>query len=182
MDLSGISKSQVSKLCKDIDERVNAFLDRPIDGEWPYLWFDAIYLKVRDGGRIVVVVEIITVMVTTEGRREIVGLGIGPSEAERFWAAFQKALVKRGLKGGKLVIPDAHGVGTTRSAASSVLAGSAVGWMRNALAHAPKGQQPWTAAIRQASANRCRRCAPDLAPCRRSAARSLAQTCRTDGR
>ena len=77
-----------------------------------------VYPKVRDGGRIVVVVEIITVMVTTEGRREIVGLGTGPSEAERFWAAFQKALVKRGLKGGKLVIPDAHGVGTTRSAAS----------------------------------------------------------------
>jgi hypothetical protein len=53
MGLSGISKSQVSKLCKDIDERVNAFLDRPIKGEWPYLWLDATYLKVRDGGRIV---------------------------------------------------------------------------------------------------------------------------------
>jgi putative transposase len=91
MGLGGISKSQVSKLCKDIDERVNAFLDRPIDGEWPYLWFDAVYLKVRDGGRIVVVAAIIAVMVTTEGRREIVGVGIGPSEAERFWAAFQKA-------------------------------------------------------------------------------------------
>ena len=82
MGLSGISKSQVSKLCKDIDERVNAFLDRPIDGEWPYLWLDATYLKVRDGGRIVSVAAIIAVAVNTEGRREIVGLGIGPSEAE----------------------------------------------------------------------------------------------------
>ena len=72
MGLSGISKSQVSKLCKDIDERVNAFLDRPIDGEWPYLWLDATYLKVRDGGRIVSVAAIIAVAVTTEGRREIV--------------------------------------------------------------------------------------------------------------
>ena len=84
MGLSGISKSQVSKLCKDIDDRVNAFLDRPIEGEWPYLWRDATYLKVRDGGRIVSVAAIIAMAVTTEGRREIVGLGIGPSEAEPF--------------------------------------------------------------------------------------------------
>jgi Transposase, Mutator family len=86
MGLSGISKSQVSKLCKDIDDRVNAFLDRPIDGEWPYLWLDATDLKVRDGGRIVSVAAIIAVAVTTEGRREIVGLGLGPSEAEPFWS------------------------------------------------------------------------------------------------
>jgi putative transposase len=108
MGLSGISKSQLSKLCKDIDDRVNAFLDRPIDGEWPYLWLDATYLKVRDGGRIVSVAAIIAVAVTTEGRREIVGLGIGPSEAEPFWSSFLKGLVKRGLKGVKLVISDAH--------------------------------------------------------------------------
>jgi transposase-like protein len=94
MGLSGISKSQVSKLCKDIDERVNAFLDRPLDGEWPYLWLDATYLKVRDGGRIVSVAAIIAVAVSTEGRREIVGLGIGPSEAEPFWSGFLKGLVK----------------------------------------------------------------------------------------
>src|SRR5271170_3832761 len=86
MGLCGISKSQVSKLCKDIDERVGAFLDRPIEGEWPYLWLDATYLKVRDGGRIVSVAAIIAVAVTTEGRREIIGLGIGPSEAEPFWS------------------------------------------------------------------------------------------------
>jgi putative transposase len=100
MGLSGVSKRQISKLCKDIDERVNAFLDRPIDSEWPSLWFDVIYLEVRYGGRIVSVAAIIAVAVTTEGRREIVGLGIGPSEAEPFWSAFLKGLVKRGLKGG----------------------------------------------------------------------------------
>jgi transposase-like protein len=99
MGLSGISKSQVSKLCKDIHKRVNPFLDRPIDGDWPYLWFDAIYLEVRDGGRIVSVAAIIALAVTTEGRREIVGLGIGPSEAEPLWSAFLKGLVKRGLQG-----------------------------------------------------------------------------------
>jgi transposase-like protein len=96
MGLSGISKSHVSKLCKDIDARVNAFLD-PLDGEWPYLWLDATYLKVRDGGRIVSVAAIIAVAVPTEGRREIVGLGIGPSEAEPFWWGFLKGLVKRAL-------------------------------------------------------------------------------------
>src|SRR5438552_6303617 len=108
MGLAGISKSQVSKLCKDIDERVNAFLDRPLDSEWPYLWLDATYLKVRDGGRIVSVAAIIAVAVNTEGRREIVGLGIGPSEAEPFWSGFIKGLTKRGLRGVKLVISDAH--------------------------------------------------------------------------
>lgn len=108
MGLSGISKSTVSKLCKDIDERVNGFLDRPLEGEWPYLWLDATYLKVREGGRIVSVAAIIAVAVNTEGKREIVGLGLGPSEAETFWSTFLKGLLKRGLRGVKLVISDAH--------------------------------------------------------------------------
>ena len=106
--MSGISKSSVSKLCKDIDERVNAFLKRPLAGDWPYLWLDATYLKVREGGRIVSVAAIIAVAVTTEGKREIVGLHIGPSEAEPFWSTFLRDLVRRGLKGVKLVISDAH--------------------------------------------------------------------------
>ena len=153
MGLSGISKSQVSKLCKDIDERVNAFLDRPIEGEWPYLWLDATYLKVRDGGRIVSVAAIIAMAVDTDGRREIVGLGLGPSEAEPFWSAFLKSLVKRGLKGVKLVISDAHD--GLRHAITRVLGAAwqrcRVHWMRNALAHVPKGQHTMVAAaIRQA--------------------------------
>jgi hypothetical protein len=108
MGMSGISKSSVSKLCKDIDERVNAFLKRPLAGEWPYLWLDATYLNVREGGRIVSVAAIIAVAVTTEGKREIVGLHVGPSEAEPFWSTFLRDLVRRGLKGVKLVISDAH--------------------------------------------------------------------------
>src|SRR6187200_162355 len=104
MGLSGISKSTVSKLCRDIDERVTAFLERPIEGEWPYLWLDATYLKQREGGRIVAVAAIIAVAVDTEGKREIVGLYIGPSEAETFWSAFLKSLSRRGLSGVKLVI------------------------------------------------------------------------------
>ena len=99
MGLSGISKSQVTKLCKEIDERVKAFLERPLEGDWPYLWLDATYLKVREGGRIVSVAAIIAVAANTEGRREVVGLGIGPSEAETFWADFLKRLTRRGLRG-----------------------------------------------------------------------------------
>ena len=108
MGMTGISKSSVSKLCKDIDERVNAFLKRPLSGDWPYLWLDATYLKMREGGRIVSVAAIIAVAVDTDGKREIVGLHIGPSEAEPFWTSFLRDLVRRGLTGVKLVISDAH--------------------------------------------------------------------------
>src|SRR5881398_1856426 len=153
MGLSGISKSTVSKLCKDIDERVGAFLDRPLVGEWPYLWLNATYLKQREGGRIVAVAAIIAVAVNTEGKREIIGLHIGPSEAETFWSGFLKSLAKRGLKGVKLVISDAH---EGLKAAIRRVFGAGwqrcrVHWMRNALAYVPKTQQSMVAAaLRQA--------------------------------
>jgi putative transposase len=153
MGLAGISKSTVSKLCKEIDERVNAFLDRPLEGERPYLWLDATYLRQREGGRIVSVAAIIAVAVDTEGRREIVGLHIGPSEAETFWSTFLKSLVKRGLKGVKLVVSDAHeGLkGAIRRVLGASWQRCRVHWMRNALAHVPKGQQTMVAAaLRQA--------------------------------
>src|SRR3712207_1676438 len=153
MGLTGISKSTVSKLCKEIDERVQAFLERPLAGEWPYLWLDATYLRQREGGRIVSVAAIIAVAVDAEGRREIVGLHIGPSEAETFWASSLRSLVKRGLRGVKLVVSDAH---EGLKAAIARVLGAAwqrcrVHWMRNALAHGPMGQQAMVAAaLRQA--------------------------------
>jgi len=121
MGLSGISKSQVSKLCKEIDERVHAFLDRPLTGEWRYLWLDATYLKQREGGRIVSVAAIIAVAVNSDGRREIVGLHIGPSEAETFWSTFLRSLARRGLRGVKLVISDAHVPRTQQSMVAAAL-------------------------------------------------------------
>jgi transposase-like protein len=81
MGMSGISKSQVSRLCEEIDVRVKAFLDRPIEGDWPYLWMDATYIKVRRAGRIVSVAVIIAVGVNSDGRREVLGMAIGHSEA-----------------------------------------------------------------------------------------------------
>src|SRR4051794_18196013 len=108
MGASGISKSQVSRLCAEIDERVNAFLARPIEGAWPYLWIDATYLKARQAGRIVSVAVIIAVGVNTDGRREVLGVATGASEAEPFWTAFLRSLADRGLRGVKLVIADDH--------------------------------------------------------------------------
>ena len=108
MGMSGISKSQVSRLCEEIDEKVKAFLGRPIEGDWPYLWIDATYMKVRQDGRIVSVAVIVAVGVNSDGRREVLGMDIGPSEAETFWTAFLRKLARRGLRGVKLVISDAH--------------------------------------------------------------------------
>ena len=153
MGLSGIGKSTVSKLCKEIDERVNAFLDRPLAGEWPYLWLDATYLKQREGGRIISVAAIIAVAVNTDGKREIVGLHIGPSEAETFWSSFLKSMLRRGLRGVKLVISDAHE--GLKAAIRRVMGASwqrcRVHWMRNALGYVSKAQQSMVAAaLRQA--------------------------------
>jgi transposase-like protein len=134
----GVSKSQVSRLCQEIDERVGAFLDRPIEGEWPYLWIDATYVKVRQDGRIVSVAVIVAVGVNTDGRREVLGMDIGPSEAETFWTAFLRKLARRGLRGVKLVISDAH-EGIKASVAKVMNATwqrCRVHFMRNVLAHA----------------------------------------------
>jgi transposase-like protein len=138
MGMSGISKSQVSRLCEEIDQRVTAFLERPIEGDWPYLWIDATYVKVRENGRIVSVAVIVAVGVNSDGRREVLGLEIGPSEAETFWTAFLRKLARRGLRGVKLVISDAHeGI---KAAVSKVLSTTwqrcRVHFMRNVLAHA----------------------------------------------
>jgi len=149
MGMTGISKSQVSRLCEEIDERVGVFLNRPIEGDWPYLWIDATYLKVRQAGRIVSVAVIIAVGVNTDGVREILGLEIGPSEAEPFWTSFLRSLTRRGLRGVKLVISDAHE--GLKAAAAKVLSCTwqrcKVHFLRNALAHAGKGQRQMVLAL-----------------------------------
>ena len=152
---TGISKSQVSRLCGEIDERVNAFLDRPIERDWPYLWLDATYVKVREAGQIVSVAVTIAVGVNTDGRREVLGMDIGHSEAETFWTTFLRKLARRGLRGVKLVISDAHE--GLKAAATKVLGATAqrcrVHFMRNALAHAGKsGRQVVSALIATAFA------------------------------
>jgi putative transposase len=138
MGMTGISKSQVSRLCGEIDDRVNTFLNRPLEGDWPYLWLDATYVKVRQAGRIVSVAVIIAVGVNGDGRREVLGMTIGASEAETFWTEFLRTLARRGLRGVKLVISDAHE--GLKAAIAKVLHATwqrcRVHTMRNLLAHA----------------------------------------------
>jgi len=140
MGMSGISKSQVSRLCMEIDEKIATFLHRPLEGDWPYLWLDATYVKVRQNGRIVSVAVIVAVGVNGDGRREVLGMAIGPSEAETFWTDFLRSLARRGLRGVKLVISDAHE--GLKAAVTKVLHASwqrcRVHFMRNVLAHAGK--------------------------------------------
>ena len=143
MGASGVSKSQVSRLCEEIDEKVQAFLGRPIEGDWPYLWIDATYVKVRENGRVVPAAVIVAVGANTDGRREVLGMDIGPSEAETFWTAFLRKLARRGLRGVRLVISDAHE--GLKAAVTKVLRAAwqrcRVHFMRNALAHAGKTQR-----------------------------------------
>jgi transposase-like protein len=109
LGMTGISKSQVSRLCGELDERVQAFLGRPLEGDWPYLWLDATYLKARDAGRVASKAAVIAVGVNGEGRREVLGLAVGPAETEAFWTEFLRGLTRRGLSGVQLVISDAQG-------------------------------------------------------------------------
>ena len=140
MGMTGISKSQVSRLCTEIDDKIAAFLNRPLEGDWPYLWLDATYVKVRATGGIVSVALIVAVAVNSHGRREVLGIAIGASEAETFWTEFLRSLARRGLRGVKLVISDAHE--GLKAAVAKVLHASwqrcRVHFMRNVLAHAGK--------------------------------------------
>jgi len=149
MGMTGISKSQVSRLCGDIDERVGAFLNRPLEGDWPYLWIDATYVKVRQAGRIVSVAVIIAVGVNTDGVREVLGVAVGPSEAEPFWTDFLRSLARRGLRGVKLVISDSHS--GLKAAIAKIFQATwqrcRVHFVRNALAHAGKGKQQMVLAL-----------------------------------
>lgn len=149
MGMEGISKSQVSRLCEELDGRVNTFLNRPLEGDWPYIWIDATYVKTRQNGSIVSVAVIIAVGVNTDGRREVLGMQIGASEAEPFWTEFLRSLTRRGLRGVKLVISDAHeGI---KAAVSKVFSATwqrcRVHFMRNALAHAGKSGRRVVAAF-----------------------------------
>jgi len=143
MGMSGISKSQVSRLVEEIDDKVQAFLTRPIEGDWPYLWIDATYIKVRQAGRIVSVAVTVAVGANADGRREVLGMAVGPSEAETFWTDFLRSLARRGLRGVKLVISDAHeGI---KAAVSKVMNATwqrcRVHFMRNVMAHAGRAAE-----------------------------------------
>ncbi len=150
LGLDGISKSEVSRICGELDPVVEAFRTRPITGEHPYLWLDATYHKVRVDGRVVSQATVVAIGVSQEGERQVLGVDVGPSEDGSFWTAFLRSLVKRGLTGVRLVISDAHE--GLKHAISTVLTGAAwqrcrVHFMRNLLATVPHAAREPIAAI-----------------------------------
>ena len=147
----GISKSQVSRICSELDEVVEDFLGRPLDGgSYPYLWLDALTQKVREAGRIVNVSVVVATAVNSEGKREIVGMDVGTSEDGAFWLAFLRSLVARGLGGVELVVSDAHQ--GLRDAIATVFGGASwqrcrTHFMTNLLTRVPRRAQPWVATM-----------------------------------
>src|SRR5262245_43529330 len=144
-----ISKSEVSRLCVGLDEQVEAFRNRPLEGRYPYLWLDAKVEKVRDGGRVVRKALVLAYGVHESGYRELIALDVGEAETEAFWRGFLRSLVERGLTGVELVVSDAH-AGLKRAIAQ-VLGCSwqrcTVHFLREALGHARREQQPMLAAL-----------------------------------
>ena len=108
LGIDGISRSEVSRICKVLDEEVKTFLSRPIEDEHPYVWLDATFHKVRQAGRVTSVATVVAIGVSATGERHILGAQTGQSEDHQFWVAFLRSLIKRGLKGVRLVISDAH--------------------------------------------------------------------------
>src|SRR5438309_9992442 len=149
LGLKGISKDQVSRICKELDAQVHAFRTRPLDAEYPYLMLDATFEKVRENGRVISMAVLIAVGVKSTGEREVVGVDVGPAEDLEFWRAFLRQLVSRGLSGVRLVTSDSH-LGL-KQAVAEVLVGATwqrcrVHFMRNALATVPKVAQQMVAA------------------------------------
>ena len=150
LGLDGISKSEVSRICGELDTVVAAFRTRALTGEHRYLWVDATYHKVRVDGRVLSQATVVAVGVTTNGDRQVLGLDVGPSEDRAFWTAFLRSLVKRGLHGVRLVVSDAHE--GLKQAIATVLTGTTwqrcrVHFMRNLLATVPQSSREAIAAI-----------------------------------
>jgi putative transposase len=146
-----ISKSEVSRICAGLDEQVDAFRNRPLEGRYPYLWLDAKIEKVRDGGRVLRKALVLAYGVHESGYREVIALDVGEAETEAFWRSFLRSLVERGLTGVQLVVSDAH-AGLKRAIAQVLgcpWQRCSVHFLREALGHARREQQPMLAALRR---------------------------------
>jgi transposase-like protein len=152
LGLRGMSKDQVSRLCRGLDEQVTVFRERPLEGAYPYLWLDAKVERVREPGGVRHKALVIAYGVHHSGRREVVGLDVGEAETESFWRAFLRSLRARGLEGVQLVISDAH---TGLTTAIAKVFGCpwqrcTVHFLRDMLGHVHRAQQPLVSgAIRQ---------------------------------
>jgi putative transposase len=148
LGLAGMSKDQVSRLCRALDERVDAFRQRPLDGAYPYLWLDAKVEKVRESGRVQRKALVVAYGVHEKGIREVLAIDVGPAETEAFWREFLRSLVKRGLAGVQIVVSDAHE--GLKKAIAQVLGcpwqRCSVHFLRETLGHCPKDAQGMVAA------------------------------------
>ena len=144
LGLTGVDKSSVSRICKELDHRVEEFRNRRLQESYPYVWLDAMYLKVRQNHRVVSLALVIAIGVDDRGERHLLGFDLGASEDEDFWLAFLRSLVQRGLKKVQLVISDAH-QGLKKAVCQVFIAASwqrcRVHFTRNVLAHIPKGDK-----------------------------------------
>lgn len=150
MGAQGMSKSEVSRLCATLDQEVRAFRERKLDKAYPYLWLDALYLKVREGQHVVSKATLVAYGVSETGEREVVGVEVADGEMEDCWRKFLAELVARGLRGVRLVISDAH-AGLVKGV-RAVLNGAAwqrctVHFTRNVLCRVPKAAQGFVAAL-----------------------------------
>ena len=150
LGLDGIDKNTVSRMCQQLDALVTPFRERPLEGEYPYVFLDAIYLKVRHGSRVVNRAMVVAVGIRETGAREVLGFQMVHSEEEPFWSEFLHGLVRRGLKGVQLVISDAH-EGLKRAIQKVMLGASwqrcRVHFMRNLLARVPQDSKAGVAAF-----------------------------------
>lgn len=149
LGLEGISKSEVSRVCQELDKAVERFRSRPLVSEYPYVWLDAKVVKVREDGRVVSMAAVVAIGVRKTGEREVLGFDVGACESHSFWLRFLRGLVSRGLKGVRLVISDAHE--GLKQAIGQVLAGASwqrcrVHFMRDLLSEVPKGSREEVAA------------------------------------
>ena len=149
LGLTGIDKSAVSRISQQLDETVRQFRERKLEGTYPYVWLDALYLRVRQNHRIVSQAVVIAIGVKETGEREILGFDIAASEEHAFWLAFLRSLVERGLHGVRLVISNAHT--GLKAAIGIVFQGASwqrcrVHCLRNLLAHVPQGDKAMVAA------------------------------------
>jgi putative transposase len=141
-----VDKSAVSRICKELDEQVEAFRNRPLSGKFPYIWLDATFPKVREGGHVQGMALVVATAVDDNGTRHVLGFDVGMSESGAFWEEFLRTLARRGLSGVRLVISDAHE--GLKNAIAKILPGTSwqrcrVHCMRNIICHVPSNNKEW---------------------------------------
>jgi putative transposase len=156
LGVDGISKSEVSRICRALNADVEAFQSRAIEGAHPYVWLDATYHKVQEAGRVVSLATVVAVGASTDGWRQVLGIDVGPSEDQAFWTALLRSLLRRGPNGVVLVISHAHE--GLKAAIAKLLTGAA--WQRCRVTSCATSSPPCHAPPRERWRRSCARSSP----------------------